>query len=75
MGGCAVAKRFPGCEELFPEGTKAYFDTPEEAADKIKYYLENEEERNKIKIAGKKWANKYHTYDVRFKELFKKLDI
>ena len=75
LGGCAIAKRFPGCEELFPEGTKAYFDTPEEAADKIKYYIENEDERNKIKIAGKKWANKYHTYDVRFRELLKKLDI
>lgn len=75
LGGCSISKRFPGCEELFPEGTKIYFDTPEEAAFKIKYYIENEDERNKIKIAGKKWANKYHNYSVRFKELFKYLNI
>ncbi len=75
LGSCAIAKRFPGCEELFPEGTKTYFDTPEEAAHKIKFYIDNEKERNKIKKAGKKWANKYHTYEVRFKELFKTLNI
>lgn len=75
LGGCAVSKRFPDCEELFPEGTKAYFDTPEEAAHKIRYYINNEKERNDIKVKGKEWANKYHTYEVRFKELFKKLNI
>lgn len=70
LGGCAIAKRFPGCEELFPEGTKIYFDTPEEAMDKIKYYLNHNDEREKIKIKGKEWANKYHSYEVRFLELF-----
>lgn len=75
LGACAVTKRFPGCEELFPEGTKAYFDTPEEAAHKINFYLANEKERNKIKKAGKEWANKYHTYEARFSELFKYLGI
>lgn len=75
LGGCSISKRFPGCEELFPEGTKAYFDTPEEAAFKIKYYINNEEERNNIKKNGKEWTNKYHTYNVRFKQLFKYLKI
>ena len=43
--------------------------------DKIKYYLGHEEERMKIKVAGRNWANKYHTYDLRFQELFNKLGI
>ncbi|MEX0596428.1 MAG: glycosyltransferase, partial [Candidatus Paceibacterota bacterium] len=75
LGGCAISKRFPDCEELFPEGTKIYFDTPEEAADKIKFYITNEKERNEVKRRGKEWCNKYHSYEIRFKELFNKLDI
>lgn len=75
MGGCAITKRFPGCEELFPEGTKIYFDTPQEAADKIKYYIEHEDGRNAIKKKGKEWANKHHSYDKRFTQLFEYLDI
>jgi len=35
LGACSITKRFPGCEELYPEGTKAYFDTPEEAKELI----------------------------------------
>lgn len=75
LGGCAISKRFPDCDKLFPEGTKIYFDTPEEAADKIKFYVENKKERNEVKIKGKEWCNLHHTYDIRFKELFKELNI
>lgn len=70
LGGCAISKRFPSCEELFPEGTKAYFDTPEEAVKKILFYIENELARDTMKKRGKVHANKHHTYDVRFKQLF-----
>lgn len=75
LGACAIAKRFPDCEELFQEGTKIYFDTPEEAAEKIKFYISDEKARNEIKRKGKEWANKYHTYEVRFKQLFEILKI
>jgi len=75
LGACAITKRFPGCEELFPEGTKIYFDTPQEAVEKIKYYLEHEDARNEVKRKGKEWANKYHNYTVRFEQLFRKLRI
>lgn len=75
LGGCAISKRFPDCEELFPEGTKIYFDIPEEAAEKIKFYVANEKERNKIRAKGKDWANKYHNYEVRFSQLFKHLGL
>lgn len=73
LGGCAISKRFPECEELFPEGTKIYFDTIEEAVDKIKFYVNNEKERNEVKKKGKEWANKYHNYKLRFKQLFEKI--
>ena len=75
LGGCSISKRFPGCEDLFPEGTKAYFGTPEEAAFKIKYYVENKKERDEIKKSGKEWANLHHNYTKRFLELFHKLNI
>lgn len=75
LGGCCISKRFPGCEELFPEGTKIYFDTAEEAADKLKFYLKNKEARDLVKTKGKAWANKYHNYTVRFNELFAYLKI
>ncbi len=75
LGGCSISKRFPGCEELFPEGTKAYFDTPEEAAKLVAHYVNNKNDRERMKKRGKKHANKYHSYDVRFQELFKELNI
>lgn len=75
LGACSISKRFPGCEELFPEGTKIYFDTPEEAVDKIKFYVANEKERNEVKKKGKEWANQHHNYVVRFRELFKMLNL
>lgn len=75
LGACSISKRFPDCEELFPEGTKIYFDTSEEAVEKIKFYTTHEKERNEVRRRGKEWANKYHNYNRRFKQLFKRLGI
>lgn len=41
----------------------------------LDYYLENEEERNKISIAGYKRVIKDHTFIHRFKEMFEKIKI
>lgn len=68
-GGFALTKRFPGCEEFYPEGTRAYFDTFEESLELKDYYLEHEDERNKIAAAGHEHA-KLHTYDHRFRRMF-----
>jgi hypothetical protein len=38
-GGFALTKRWPGCEEFYPEGTRAYFDTFEESLELRDYYL------------------------------------
>lgn len=75
LGGCAIAKRFPGCEDLFPDGTKVYFDTPEEAAQQILYYASNKKASDIVKKKGKEWANKYHNYTVRFEQLFQELNL
>lgn len=71
-GGFALTKRWPGCEDFYPKGTRAYFDTFEEALSLRDYYLANPEEREKIRIAGHEHA-KHHTYDKRFAIMFEKL--
>lgn len=71
-GGFALTKRFPGCEIDYPEGTRAYFDTFEESLELRDYYLEHEDEREKIRAAGQEHA-KLHTYDHRFIRMFELL--
>ena len=71
-GGFSICKRFPGCEELFPDCVgKVYFDTAEEANDLIEHYLkpENEETRQRIADRGQKHALKWHTYTNRVEDI------
>jgi len=68
-GGFALTKRWPGCEEFYPEGTRAYFDTIEEAIELKEYYLSHPEEREKIRQAGYAHAI-HHTYSKRFATMF-----
>lgn len=71
-GGFALTKRFPQCEEFYPEGTRVYFDTIEEAIEKKDYYLSHDTEREKIRLAGYEHA-KNHTYDKRWEKIFEYL--
>lgn len=71
-GGFSLTKRFPGCEEAYPEGTRAYFDTYEESLEKLQYYLAHPRERERIRIAGYE-QSKEHTYDHRFRRMFELL--
>lgn len=68
-GGFALTKRWPGCTDFYPEGTRAYFDTPEEALELRDYYLNHPEEREKICQAGYAHAI-HHTYSKRFAKMF-----
>lgn len=71
-GGFSICKRFEGCEDLFPEGVgKAYFDTAEEADMLIKFWLkeENDEERQRIALLGQQRALALHTYANRVAEI------
>jgi|WetSurMetagenome_2_1015567.scaffolds.fasta_scaffold195354_1 spore maturation protein CgeB len=47
------------------------FDNPRELADKIKYYLAHDKEREKIAKAGRERTMKDHTYEKRFNQIFK----
>jgi hypothetical protein len=68
-GGFALTKRWPGCTDFYPEGTRVYFDTPEEALELRDYYLNHPEEREKIRAAGHAQAI-HHTYSNRFAIMF-----
>lgn len=67
--GFALTKRFPGCEELYPESTRAYFNTFEEALEKKAFYLQHEAARQKMVHEAHKIAQN-HTYDKRFSRMF-----
>lgn len=67
--GFALTKRWPGCEDFYPEGTRVYFDTVEELLELRDYYLEHEDEREKIRMKGYARAQ-LHTYEMRFDTMF-----
>lgn len=51
------------------------FKNPKELADKIKYYLNHDGEREEIARAGRERTLKNHTYEKRFNEIFKKIGL
>lgn len=73
--GFSLTKRFPGCEELYPDKVgKVYFDTFEELLHLKEYYLKHEDERKEIMLKG--WEHsKKHTYDHRFRKMFSLLGL
>jgi len=71
-GGFALTKRWPGCEQFYPEGTRIYFDSFEEALYYRDYFINNPEKRERIRKAGHDHAHN-HTYDKRFVTMFEKL--
>lgn len=68
-GGFALTKRWPGCTDFYPEGTRVYFDTAEEALELKEYYLNHPEEREVIRQKGYAHAI-HHTYSNRFATMF-----
>lgn len=70
--GFPLTKRFPGCEEFYPEDARAYFSTFEEAVEKKNYYLKNDGERDYL-IKKMRTHVGRHTYDVRFRKMFEML--
>jgi len=72
-GGFMIAERTEEHKKLFEEGKEAvYFDTKEELLEKVKYYLEHEEERKQIAKAGyERTRNSAYSYDDRVEEIIK----
>ncbi len=59
-----------GIEEVFEPGVEIVtFDSPDDMIDKIRYYLEHDDERDTIAAAGKKRVLAEHTYQKRFERM------
>lgn len=60
----------PDLYELYEVGKEIItYKTPEECAQKIRYYLDHPEERKTIARAGRIRAEREHTWELRFKKL------
>lgn len=77
-GGFLLVNRGPipsGIDELAMDGRHfiSYDDSYEDCLDKMKYYLNNSKERNKIATAGEIHFRKNHTYSNRLDTIFSDL--
>lgn len=71
-GAMFLHKRVPGLEELLGlrDGIHLVFwDNGDDLAQKIKYYLENEDVRQRIAREGCSFVRTYHSFDSRVKQL------
>lgn len=66
----------PDLEKLFVLGKEIEtFRTPKECVEKVVYYLNHPDKAEAIGRAGRLWAEKKHTWGIRFNGLFEKLRI
>lgn len=69
-GSFLLTEWVPHLDELFEDGKHLVtYKTIDEAVEKAKYYLEHEEEREKIAKAGMEHTLKNHTYELRAKKV------
>lgn len=70
-GSMLLTNWIPTLEELFKDGVHLVtYKTLDEAVEKAKYYLEHEEEREKIAKNGMKEVLEKHKYEDRIKKIF-----
>lgn len=66
----------PDLLNLFkPDKDLVIYNNFQDCANKIKYYLNHDHERQQISEAGYNKALKYHTWEIRFGYLFKRLNL
>lgn len=69
-----IDRSIPGITDYFIEDVDyVAFSSPEECIEKIQYYLENDEERNKIILSAQKKVKSYHTYNNRVEFILNKV--
>ena len=74
--GFALTKRFPYCEEFYPENThRIYWDTKEEALELKNFYLKHDDKRREIIKRAWYHTKENHTYKQRFIKMFKILNL
>jgi len=69
-GAFLLIRYFPGLETVFTRCEHLqWFTTRSEAVEKVRYYLENEDQRNEIAQRGSEIVRQKHTWDVRVSEI------
>jgi len=75
-GGFLLTGDADNLREYYDDGKEiVIFKNKEELEEKCKYYLAHEEERKAIAQAGYQRTLKEHTYELRFREIFKKMEL
>ncbi len=71
-GGFLITEDADNLREYYrPDEEIVICENSEDLIEKIRYYLKNEEKREEIAIAGYKRTLKEHTYEQRFRDIFK----
>jgi hypothetical protein len=73
LGGFLLQRWVPGMELFLRDGVE-YFSSPEEAMNKIKYYLANDAERNAVAERGYQIGKERFTSEARIKDLMILID-
>jgi len=75
-GVCTFIEYFEGIEKYYKINEDIItFKNPEDLVQKAKYYLKNEQEREKIAQNGRKKVIENHAYKLRFKKIFNQIDL
>lgn len=75
-GAFYMVEYFDELTEFFePDREIVFFSSPDELADKAKYYLSHDTEREKIRAAGTERARCEHTWQKRFQTVFKQIGL
>jgi spore maturation protein CgeB len=75
-GAFYLVEYFDELTEFFePDQEIVCFSSPEELADKAKYYLAHDSERERIRLAGMKRTREEHTWQKRFETVFKQIGL
>jgi spore maturation protein CgeB len=69
-GGFLLTQAADGLEQFYDSGNEiAVFDDADQLADRIRYYLEHPDERDRIALGGHARTVRMHTYTRRFQDL------
>jgi hypothetical protein len=77
VGACKsfmLVEQFPQSEEFYKGFSRISFDSKDELLRKVRYYLGNEEERNKISEDLYKQTIKNYTWEAQFRKFFSALN-
>jgi spore maturation protein CgeB len=73
-GGFYMVEHFDELGEFFEIGKEVVcYTDPDDMASKIKYYLSNETDRERIRLAGFERARRDHSWHRRFAQVFEKM--